>query len=113
MVITTPEKSQYLSPYQKELIAEPLDSHLWVSGPAGSGKTTASTMRLLAMVKQGIPADEILILLPQRTLAQPYSSLLASPEFPPGGRPDILTLNGLAQRSISLFWPLVSASAGF
>jgi hypothetical protein len=113
MVITSPEKPMELSLFQKELIIEPLDSHLWVSGPAGCGKTTAAAMRLLSMVKQGIPADEILILLPQRTLAQPYSSMLASPEFPPGGRPDILTLNGLAQRSISLFWPLVSASAGF
>lgn len=65
------------------------------------------------MVKSGIPAEEILILLPQRTLATPYSTVIDSLDFPPGGRPDILTLGGLAQRSISLFWPLISTSGGF
>lgn len=65
------------------------------------------------MVQQGIPAEEILILLPQRTLAEPYSRVISSNDFPPGSRPDILTLGGLAQRSISLFWPLISGAAGF
>ena len=102
-----------LSPIQLELISAPFDDPLWVSGPAGCGKSTAAAQKLLAMVRQGIPAEEILILLPQRTLAGPYTRVIASPDFPPGGRPDILTLGGLAQRSISLFWPLVSNSAGF
>ncbi len=102
-----------LSPKQLEVVTAPIDNPLWVSGPAGSGKSTASAQRLLAMVEQGIPAEEILILLPQRTLSEPYTRIIASPEFPSGGKPDILTLGGLAQRSISLFWPLVSTAAGF
>ena len=113
MAIHSSEPGITLSPKQLELINSPSENPIWVSGPAGCGKSTAAAQRLLTMVKQGIPAEEILILLPQRTLAGPYTSVITSPDFPPGGRPDILTLGGLAQRSISLFWPLVSNSAGF
>lgn len=88
--------------------------HTWLSGPAGSGKTTAAAAGVLELVRSGgIPAHEILILLPQRTLAGPYREILHSPDFPAGGRPEIVTLNGLAQRNITLFWPMLAANAGF
>lgn len=102
-----------LTPSQQELLNIPGNQLAWVSSPAGCGKTTAASARLLAMAEQGIPAGQILVLLPQRTLAEPYRKVVSSSSFPPGSQPDILTLNGLAQRTISLFWPLISTSAGF
>ncbi len=53
------------------------------------------------------------MLVPQRTLARPYYDLLRSTEFPAGGNVDVVTLGGLAQRMIALFWPLVASQAGF
>ncbi len=102
-----------LSSEQKELLTASPASKIWLSGLAGSGKTTAAALHLLNLVNKGVPAEQILILAPQRTLAKTYIDIIASTDFPAGGRPDILTLNGLAQRCISLFWPLVSLSAGF
>lgn len=69
--------------------------------------------RLLHLVESGVPADQILVLVPQRTLARPYSDLLRHPDFPAGGSTSVVTLGGLAQRMIALFWPLIAAPAGF
>ena len=69
--------------------------------------------RLLHLVQQGVPAENILVLVPQRTLARPYYDLLRSPQFPAGGNVDVVTLGGLAQRMIALFWPLIAGQAGF
>lgn len=68
---------------------------------------------MLHLVASGVAADSILILVPQRSLAQPYYSAIHSPDFPCGGQPDTLTFGGLAQRMVSLFWPLVAKAAGF
>ena len=64
-------------------------------------------------MQHGVPGENILILVPQRTLAQPYYDLLRSPEFPAGGNVDVVTLGGLAQRMIALFWPMIAGEAGF
>jgi hypothetical protein len=53
------------------------------------------------------------VLVPQRTLATPYYETLRDPELGPVGRVDIITLDGLARRIISLFWPLIGDRAGF
>ncbi|MBA4419784.1 MAG: hypothetical protein C0391_01410 [Anaerolinea sp.] len=98
---------------QQAILTSPLHIRTWAEGTAGCGKSTAAAARLQQMAAQGIPAQHILILLPQRTLAEPYTRVIDSLSFPPGGRPDILTLNGLAQRTLSLFWPLAATSAGF
>lgn len=68
---------------------------------------------LLHLVDSGVPANQILILVPQRTLARPYRELIRQPRFPGGGVPDTITLGGLAQRMIALFWPLIAQEAGF
>lgn len=86
---------------------------LWLSGPAGCGKTTAAVDYLRNLLVQGIPAGSILVLVPQRTLAAPYNELLRSAGLPSGGQVEVLTFNSLAQRCITLFWPLVRGGAGF
>jgi hypothetical protein len=85
----------------------------WLTGPAGSGKTTLGVGHLRRLLDKGIPADQILILTPQRSLAIPYRDLLRSAEIPSGGQVDVLTFNSLTQRCISLFWPMIARSAGF
>ncbi len=62
---------------------------------------------------QGVPGDTILLLTPQRTLATPYYQALRHPGVIAGGMVDVLTLGGLTRRMVELFWPLVSAQAGF
>jgi hypothetical protein len=106
---------------QDELISAPTKGNhtVFLSGPPGSGKTTLAVRRLLYLLAQGIPAEQILILVPQRTLATPYYKALRSTETGAEGEPraggvvDVATIGGLARRTIDLFWPLVAEPAGF
>lgn len=102
-----------LSAAQQAVIQREPQGSLFLEGPAGSGKTTAAVAWLERLLRSGIPGDQILILTPQRTLAQPYVRAIQNPQLPPGGLPAVLTLNGLAQRLVGLFWPVVSRDAGF
>ena len=86
---------------------------LFLSGPPGSGKTTLAVARLRHLLDEGVPAEQILILVPQRTLAEPYYRSLNSVEQPAGAVVDVATIGGLARRTLDLFWPLVAGPAGF
>jgi len=85
----------------------------FLTGPAGTGKTTYAVERLQEWLTGQIPASSILVIVPQLTLAQPYRDLLRDPELPGAGSVEILTFNGLALKTIELFWPLGAASSGF
>lgn len=98
---------------QRQIIESPLDSRLFVSGAAGTGKTTAGVERIRFLLSQGTPADSILLLTPQRTLQEPYLDLLESPERIAGGEVTPATVGGLARRMCDLFWPLAAQTAGF
>jgi len=102
-----------LSLLQRQVIESPLDSRLFVSGRAGTGKTTAGIERLRYLLEQGIPADSILMLTPQRTMQEPYLDLLYSPERQAGGEVTSATIGGLAKRMADLFWPIAAEAAGF
>ena len=104
-----------LTPQQAALAGAPLGEpqSLFLEGPAGCGKTTAGVARLLRLLDSGVPADSILVLVPQRTLGRPYLEVLRSPLAPAGAEVDVLTIGGLAQRSVELYWPLVAGPAGF
>jgi len=101
------------SPAQQAVINREPRSASFLKGPAGTGKTSVAVAWLERLLHSGIPGDQILILTPQRTLAQPYVQAIQKPNLPAGGLPTILTFNGLAQRMVNLFWPLVSREAGF
>lgn len=94
---------------QQQFVNQILQSggRVFLEGPAGAGKTTAAVAYLEALLRQGASGEQILILLPQRTLAGPYERMLRDPGLPPGGRVTSLTLGGLAQRLVDFFWPLV------
>lgn len=102
-----------LTDYQLDLIEAPIAGSLFLEGPAGAGKTTVAVERMLQLMHQGVRADSILVLLPQRNLAEPYFEALRNPGLVAGGKVDVLTLGGLAQKMVSLFWPLVADQAGF
>jgi hypothetical protein len=102
-----------LSDPQLFLIQRPLDARIFLEGQAGCGKTTAAVERLLFLMEQGVPGGSILLLLPQRTLAQPYEEALRTPGVTAGSMVFPQTLGGLAQRMVDLFWPMVVEEAGF
>lgn len=98
---------------QREIVQAPLDAKIFLSGPAGCGKTTVAVERLRALLASGLPADSILVLTPQRTLQAPYETALRAPEIGPGGQVALATVGGLARRMLDLFWPLAAETAGF
>jgi hypothetical protein len=102
-----------LSLIQRQVIESPLDRRLFVSGRAGTGKTTVGVERMRHLLAQGVPADSILMLTPQRTMQEPYLDLLYSPERSAGGEVTSATIGGLAKRMCDLFWPLAVEAAGF
>lgn len=102
-----------LNSIQSEIVLAPADTKVFLRGPAGSGKTTTAVQRLRALVDLGVPGDTILVLIPQRSLARDYLALVMDHSFPPGGEPTIITIGGLAQRMVTLFWPIVSSKVGF
>jgi hypothetical protein len=105
--------SMALTHSQISLITAPVGRRIFLSGPAGSGKTTVGVERLLHLMAQGVRADSILVIVPQRTLATPYYEALSTPGVVAGGVVSILTVGGLAQRMVELFWPLAAETAGF
>lgn len=102
-----------LTPAQIEVARQPVYQRIFLEGEPGSGKTTAGVARLQFLLEQGVPGEHILILLPQRTLAKPYYQFISQPDLPAGGLPTVVTLGGLAQRTIQLFWPAIGDEAGF
>ncbi|MEJ5201996.1 MAG: UvrD-helicase domain-containing protein [Anaerolineales bacterium] len=97
----------------QQAVLESFDKTLFLEGPAGSGKTTTALFYLHSLLEQGVPPEKILILVPQRTLATPYYNLLREPYLPASVAISIVTISGLAQRMIDLFWPLIAQNAGF
>ena len=61
----------------------------------------------------GIPGSSILVIVPQRTLGTPFLEAMNTPGVVAGGMVSIVTISGLAQRMVELFWPTVAEKAGF
>lgn len=87
-----------------------IEEGVFITGPVGAGKTTSAADHLQDLLSRGVPGAEILVLLPQRALAEPYREVARKHV---GGRVNILTISGLARRMIQRFWPLVAEEAGF
>jgi len=98
---------------QRKIARVPLDAKVFLSGPTGCGKTTVGVKRMEFLLEQGIRADSLLILTPQRTLQETYLASLRGPGTAPGGEVTLATVGGLARRMVDLFWPLAAEAAGF
>ena len=87
---------------------------VYLYGPFGAGKTTAALERIRWLLDQErVRGDDILVLVPQRTLAHPYERALRGPDMPPGPPVRITTFAGLARAAVALYWPLLAEEAGF
>lgn len=102
-----------LTAEQRAIVEAPLGARLWLDAPAGYGKTTAAVERTLALLERGVPGNQVLVLLPQRGLAEPYETALSAPLAAAGGSVVTATIGGLARRMLDLFWPLAAPLAGF
>lgn len=98
---------------QRQIIESPLSSRLFVIGKAGTGKTTTGVERIRFLLAEGVPADSVLLLTPQRTLQEPYLDLLDSPDRIAGGEVTSATVGGLARRMCDLFWTLAAQGTPF
>jgi hypothetical protein len=107
--------SQALSAIQQAIVAAPYRGNqtTFLEGPAGAGKTTTAIERLGFLLHEGIPARQIAVLVPQRTLGLPYAEALDRLSDTGDVLVDIVTVGGLARRSVVLFWPLIVRPAGF
>ena len=87
---------------------------LFLSGPFGSGKTTLAIERMRWLLRQErVRGDDIVVIVPQRTLAEPFYTALHAADAPPGPPVRITTFASLAQQAVELYWPLVAQTAGF
>ncbi len=102
-----------LLPYQQEVIEHKIPSKIFLEGPAGAGKTTTGVTRLLYCLEKGVAGNSIIVLTPQRTLATPYYRAVHALRADAGSEVTLLTVGGLAQRMVDLFWPLISEEVGF
>jgi superfamily I DNA/RNA helicase len=105
-------KNMALTSEQTNLLELPISSKLFLQGAAGTGKTTTGTRWLKRLLQSGIPAHEILVFVPQRTLAKPYEESLREDLDLPQSLVTTITLGGLARRMVDLFWPIVSGESG-
>ena len=65
------------------------------------------------MGRERTRGDDILVLTPQRTLAEPYQQALRGADAPAGPPVRITTFAGLARQAVELYWPLLASVAGF
>ena len=101
-----------LTTEQQGLLEQPLNTTIFLHGPSGTGKTTAGTLWLEKLIKNGVPAHQVLVYTPQRTLAEPFHAALLKGTTPAHSLITTLTLGGLARRMVDLFWPLISHKTG-
>ncbi|MEZ4674501.1 MAG: AAA family ATPase [Caldilineaceae bacterium] len=90
------------------------NNKLFLTGPFGSGKTTLAIERIRWLLAQErVRGDDILVLTPQRTLAEPFYTALRSATMPSGAPVRVTTLAGLARQAVELYWPLLATVADF
>jgi superfamily I DNA/RNA helicase len=104
---------QQINSKQQKAIHLPSTAKIFLEGPAGSGKTTVGIERMLNLMANGVPGNSILVIVPQRILGVPYQEAMNTPGVVAGGVVDIVTISGLAQRMVDLYWPVVATRAGF
>jgi hypothetical protein len=97
---------------QQRIQKIPLQGSMFLAGEAGTGKTTCGIHRLDQLLVN-FRGDQILVLVPQRSLGKPYFEFFRSLSKYSGSLPTIVTLGGLTRRMVDLYWPLISKAAGF
>lgn len=88
---------------------------LFLSGPASSGKTSAALLRLnnILSTQERLSNETTLVLVPQRSLAEPFHRFLGESGISEGEGVSIQTMSSLVRRMISLFWPIIASHQVF
>ncbi len=94
---------------QKDVAKDNFDKTIFLDGIAGTGKTTAGIERVKQLIRDGVPADSILVLVPQAGLAIPYTDALKRSRVEIGGDLHTATLGKLAFQTVDLFFPLIAS----
>lgn len=102
-----------LSKQQHEVARAGLDTKIYLSGMAGTGKSTAGVERLKHLLDSDIPANEILVILPQKNLAFPYTDALSESTVKAGGQVNVTTVGGIARQVVDVFWVMIAEEIGF
>lgn len=97
---------------QQTIASEHLDKRIFLEGPAGTGKTTAAIERVKTLIKEGVPAESILVFVPHNALALPYTDALRRSRIKAGTNITTMTLGRLAFSIVDLFWPLLADDSG-
>jgi len=105
--------SSPLTAAQFELASAPLECKIWLEGIAGSGKTSVGVARVLSLLGRGVPAESVLIFVPQRSMARPYIAALRGWTAHRGGQVSVQTIGSLSLQMVETFWFLVAGHAGF
>lgn len=98
---------------QLQIAEQHFDTTIFVEGIVGTGKTTAAIERIKSLLKAGVPADSILLIVPQATLALPYRTALRRSRLKTNTTIKVWTLGSLTYEMVDLFWPLIAEEAGF
>jgi hypothetical protein len=100
-----------LTPAQQQVIEA--EESLFLLGPAGTGKTTALSQRLLHLLASGEPAYTMLILVAEPEHERAYLETLHRSQLGPYSELQITPYNVMAREMVALFWPLLARPAGF
>jgi len=68
---------------------------------------------VLRLLSGGVPAESILIFVPQRSLANPYINALRDHTLYSGGQATVHTIGSLSLQMVEMFWFLIAERAGF
>ncbi|MCS7060818.1 MAG: hypothetical protein RMN25_06585 [Anaerolineae bacterium] len=90
-------------------------SKRYMVGPPGSGKTGELVRSLASLLEQRVRCDRILVLVPQQAQARRFEAAVAQTcqARHLHSKPAIETIYSLAQKHVSLFFPLIAPPAGF
>jgi superfamily I DNA/RNA helicase len=96
---------------QRQAVEASVDSHVFVTAPPGSGKTRVVTDRLLFLLRQGVPAREILFLTFSRSACKEIINRIAENgcEGGEGASVSVLTFHALSLQLLKLKggWKLI------
>ncbi len=102
-----------LTQAQKSFLDTAKNGLILLEGEFGTGKTTASALRMLQLGKTNRkPLGSTLVLAPQYPLLQPYQQAQVENRANQT-HATLMTFSSLVKRNIALFWPLVAEVAGF
>ena len=86
---------------------------IYLTGIAGTGKTTVLEERFAALLEAGEPADSILVLVGDSAHRERFQEVADQSSQPALIDLSITTFYGFAREAVAFFWPMVAPSAGF